>query len=315
MATENEALAESIGDPALTIGVSIGSIAVKIAVGAMADVLRLSQAVIDLAGGDSAKGGYFVGSPLALAFASRCIAREALGHPGWRDDFDQSLAIARTADPLTRAFAVMWTYGFAIAGGVLLVDDDVMRSIEEAVDVLEGAGDDGALGLARIALGQALVHRDPPDFRRGQEVFANVRDMIVQGRFPKSELAAMDFLIAFCRAKLGDRDDALPSLRESVDAIYEAGQFGYCVLTTEILVETLLDRSADGDTDEAEKAIDRLAHLGDRSTSIEISLLRSRALLARASGDEATYRELADKYRAMATSLGFEGHMAMAEAM
>jgi hypothetical protein len=39
-----------------------------------------------------------------------------------------------------------------------------------------------------------------------------------------------------------------------------------------------------------------------------------RALLARAHGDEAAYREYRDRYRAMATSLCFEGHMAWAEA-
>ena len=47
----------------------------------------------------------------------------------------------------------------------------------------------------------------------------------------------------------------------------------------------------------------------------EIWLLRLHALLARAHGDEAGYRDYWDRYRAMATSLGFEGHMKWAEAM
>jgi len=34
-----------------------------------------------------------------------------------------------------------------------------------------------------------------------------------------------------------------------------------------------------------------------------------RALLARALGDEAAYSDDWDRYRTMATSLGFEGHM------
>jgi haloalkane dehalogenase len=37
--------------------------------------------------------------------------------------------------------------------------------------------------------------------------------------------------------------------------------------------------------------------------------------IAQACGDDAGYRELADRYRKMATELGFEGHIAMAEAM
>ena len=47
----------------------------------------------------------------------------------------------------------------------------------------------------------------------------------------------------------------------------------------------------------------------------EIALLRLRALLARASGDEHEYRQYRDRYRTMANEIGFEGHIAMAEAM
>ena len=42
---------------------------------------------------------------------------------------------------------------------------------------------------------------------------------------------------------------------------------------------------------------------------------RGDALLAKAHGDESGYRDYRDRYRAMATSLGFERHMAWAEAM
>ena len=44
-------------------------------------------------------------------------------------------------------------------------------------------------------------------------------------------------------------------------------------------------------------------------------LLQLRALLARAHGDETGYRDYRDRYRDMARSLGFEGHIAWAEAM
>ena len=43
--------------------------------------------------------------------------------------------------------------------------------------------------------------------------------------------------------------------------------------------------------------------------------LRLRALLARARGDDVAHRELVGRYLAMAESLGFEGHIAWAEAM
>ena len=82
-------------------------------------------------------------------------------------------------------------------------------------------------------------------------------------------------------------------------------------------MEALLDRGTEGDVAEAQEAIDRVANLpADKGLVLrDITLLRLRALLARARGDDVAYRDLADRYRAMAESLGFEGHMAMAKAM
>jgi hypothetical protein len=82
-------------------------------------------------------------------------------------------------------------------------------------------------------------------------------------------------------------------------------------------VETLLERGAEGDLAEAQEAIDWLANLPDDEgwAMRDIWLLRLRALLARARGDDVAYRDLTGRYRAMAESLGFEGHIAWAEAM
>ena len=82
-------------------------------------------------------------------------------------------------------------------------------------------------------------------------------------------------------------------------------------------MEALLRRNADGDVQQAQAAIDRLAALPTEPGFVlhELPLLRLRALLARAHGDETSYRDYRDRYRAMATELGFEGHIAWAEAM
>ena len=74
--------------------------------------------------------------------------------------------------------------------------------------------------------------------------------------------------------------------------------------------------SAD-DVAEAEAAIARLAAApaDDRLVLRDLWLLRIRALLVQAQGDDAAYRNNRDRYRAMATELGFEGHTKWAEAM
>jgi adenylate cyclase len=83
------------------------------------------------------------------------------------------------------------------------------------------------------------------------------------------------------------------------------------------LVESLLRRATEGDIAEAQTAIDRLAAVPTDPGFVlhEIWLLRLRALLARGRGDEAGYRHYRDRYRKSATQLGFEGHIASAEAM
>ena len=107
-------------------------------------------------------------------------------------------------------------------------------------------------------------------------------------------------------------------MRAAVDDLFREGQLLlWGIAATGVLVETLLDRGADGDVVEAEAAIDRLAAApADDGLAIrEIWLLRLRALLARAHGDAEAYAHLRDRYRAMAESLGFEGHIDWAEAM
>jgi hypothetical protein len=86
---------------------------------------------------------------------------------------------------------------------------------------------------------------------------------------------------------------------------------------TGVLVETLLDRGADGDVAEAEAAIERVAAAPAEEGLVirDIWLLRLRALLARAHGDATAYAQLRDRYRDMARTFGFEGHIEWSEAM
>ena len=123
LASEAMALIESIGDPTLTVGLSFPAIYAKIESGEWSDVLRWSQRVIDLADGDPSKGNFIFGSPLALAFTTRAMARYCLGRPGWRDDLRHGLAMARSADPMSYATVVAYVYCPGIPCGVLRPDD------------------------------------------------------------------------------------------------------------------------------------------------------------------------------------------------
>ncbi len=120
------------------------------------------------------------------------------------------------------------------------------------------------------------------------------------------------------RARHGDCDEAIQLMRAAIDHLFRDGQLlAWGVPATGVLVETLLDRGADGDVAEAETAITRLADApaDDGLVIREIWLLRPRARLARGHVDEASYRDYRERYRNMARTLGFEGHMAWAQAM
>ena len=154
------------------------------------------------------------------------------------------------------------------------------------------------------------------DRHRGLELMVQARDMWLRRGAPFLVPVA-ELWVARERARRGDRDAAIAVMRQAVDELHQAGRPFYGVWGTGVLVETLVERGAEGDLAEAQEAIDRLANLpaDDGSAMRDITLLRLRALLARANGDDTAYRDYRDRYRAMATELGFEGHIAWAEAM
>jgi hypothetical protein len=313
------AVIESVGDSTLTVGLSFPAIYAKMESAEWCDVLRWSEGVIDLADGDPSKGNFVLGSPLALALTSRAAARYWLGRPGWRDDLQHGLALARSADPVSYAAVVAYVYFMGIASGVLRAEDSAVREIEDALRVAERSGDDFALSFTLGTLGVALVHRHTDAGRdRGHKLLAEVSDVFVREGHNLSELPLINAYMARERARRGDRDDAIQLMRSAADHLFREGHLLlWGVPATGVLVETLLDREDDSDLAEAEAAIARLAAAptDDGVAVRDIWLLRLRALLARAHVDDAAYADLRDRYREMAKSLGFEGHMAWAAAM
>jgi hypothetical protein len=317
LASEQMALLESMGDPTPTLGLAFIMFANWFDGGEFGEILRWSQTVVDLAAGDPAKGaGFGVGSPLAMALTWRSVARWWLDRPGWRQDLQDAVAMVRNSNAVSNIGVLGWGYGLAIYYGVLRADDAVVRAFEQAVQTAEGAGDDFMLGVAEYTLGIALLNRDAAaDRNRGLELMVQARDVFLRVRslflVPIADLSA-----ARETARRGNRDAAIPVMRNAVNELHQARRIGYGIWGTGVLVETLLERGAAGDLAEAEEQIDWLTNLPDDGSAIrEITLLRLRALLARAHGDETAYHDYRDRYRAMAESLGYDGHTAWAKAL
>jgi class 3 adenylate cyclase len=316
LATEAWTLNESIGDATLAVGLSFAPLYAKGVSGEFCDALLWSDRVIELADGDSSKGDFIFGSPLALAFAQRAEARWCLGRPGWREDMRHGLAMARGADPLSYATVVTFAYFSGIPLGVLAADDPAVRESEDALRIAERSGDDLAVALAQMTLGLALLHGPTRD--RGQQLLAEVRDVFLHQGYLLGELPLVNSYLARERFRRGDHDEAISLMRDAVDQLFREGQLlEWGIPATGVLVEALVDRRTEPDLAEAQAAVDRLATApaDDGLVIRDIWLLRLRALLLRAHGDVESYAELRNRYLDMAKTLGYEGHIAWAQAM
>jgi hypothetical protein len=180
----------------------------------------------------------------------------------------------------------------------------------------EQSGDDFALAQARMSMGFALIHHGAADGAQGVALLKQVRDHILQGGFSVAELPLLDLYIAREHARPGDTGGVLPSMRDAVDQLFSVRHYAYVLPATSILVETLLQADTRNDLSEAETAIDRLAASVEEHQPIrDVMVLRLRTLLAKARGDDAVYRDQLERYRAMADSFGYEGHVEWAREM
>jgi hypothetical protein len=318
LASEQMTLLDSIGDPDLTVGLAFMAFANWFNAGEFGEILRWSQAVIDLADGDATKGaGFGLGSPLAVAMAFHGVAGWWAGRQGWSRDLEEAVEIARRSDPITFALVVAWTYGLGIGSGVLPADDSALETIEEAVQITQRASNDFAVCGAQFTLAVVLLERArEADRRRGLELLVYARDNYLPVRTP-SLVPTAELWIAREKARRDDRDASLTMMRKALRELTEAGRLGWGILGTGVLAETLLAHDAKRALAEVTELIDQLVSLPDHHGSAirHVMVLRLRALHARARGDDASYRELATQYHAAASSFGYKGHIAWAEQM
>ena len=149
--------------------------------------------------------------------------------------------------------------------GALRPDDLALYEIEDALRIAERSSDDTVVGYIQAALALALMHRQKAAERdRGQNLGAEVGEVLLSQGRNLCDLRIIEVYLARERARAGDRDDAVALMRSTVDHLFRTGRLLlWGVPATGVLVETLLDRCADGDSGadlaEAEAAIERLA--------------------------------------------------------
>ncbi len=308
---------ESIPDQDHTLGMWGAAANAKWQAGEVLEALQLAQRVIDLADGDPAKDNVIVGSPLAFGLGLRGACRFALGVPGWRDDLDRAIRTARGYDTTTRVATILLKNTFVVHNGGLLPDALAFKETAEVLDVAERSADDFSLDSAGLSRGAVLVHGDGPDRAAGLELIGQYRQASLDHGYATTSVRFVDTEAAKEMLRLGDVDGAIEVTRSTLDFLYHSGDMSSLGPAVSVLVEALIRRGAGEDVVEARTAMNRLAAVPTDPGFVlhELPLRRLRALLARVDGDEEAYREHLYQYRTMATELGFEGHIAMAEAM
>jgi len=315
VAAEQSELLESIGDPTLTVALLFAAIYAKCQAGEMTEALRMSDRLIDLADGDPTKGNLIFGSPLSTATAMRGHVKMCLGIPGWLDDAAAAIAMAAPLDPTSYVFALLWKYVASVPFGALPPDATALRETAEALRIAESSSDNFMLYMGRLSRGLVLVSGDGPQREAGLDLFTQTRDAAVTAQFSLSALTIVDPEFAMEKARTGDLDGGIDVVRAVVDGAYDSGDMIWRGRATEVLVQLLLQRGSAGDQDEAQAAIDRLAAVPTDPGFVlhELPLLRSRALLARARGDEDSWRKFLQDHRAKAAAAGFSALMADAD--
>jgi adenylate cyclase len=319
LASEQIALFDSADDPMSMFGVLSAAMFAKLHAGEVTEALRVTQVVIDLVADDGSKGsipGWGLGSPLAVALLYRAHARAALGDRSWRADLKRAIAIQRDLGEGALVMVIMYGYSLCVTNGLLLPDTAALAETADMLRNAEKSGDDVALALARVARGLLLTPAAPAGRGAGLELMAKGREAQLLQRNLLS-VAMVDIRTALLKADTGDHDDAIAIARATVKELTNSGEMVIRGAASAALVAALVKRGNDTDVHEAEAVVDRLAAVPTEPGFVfnDVWLLRMRALLARAHGDEGGYRDYRDRYRKMATDLGFEGHMNWAEAM
>jgi adenylate cyclase len=128
-------------------------------------------------------------------------------------------------------------------------------------------------------------------------------------------LPPIDTHLARAQADAGDVDTAIELCRNGIDDLYAISGMLYLGMSAELLGELLLRRGEAGDLDEVGAVIDRLSAVPTDPDYVFNELLRLRALLARARGDEAGYRRYAKDHGELANSIGLAQSMSPAVAV
>ena len=211
---------------------------------------------------------------------------------------------------------LLYRYGVGLPNGCLVADDDDLAVTAEALLLAERSGDDFALNSAKFARGLVLAHHRGPQRVEALDLLAIAADAARREIFTMWILPIIDFEIAKEKAHTGDLDGAIELARRLVDAEFASGQLISRAAAVTLLVDFLLERATAADPGEAQTAwIDWRPTRPNRESSSTRSQCSVGVPNLRRRTATRAFQRIVSEYRDKATAYGFEGHLAMADAM
>ena len=201
--------------------------------------------------------------------------------------------------------------------GAFAPDEAALREADDAL-ALTQSGDNFGLACALIARGVVLVHRGGSDADLGLECLERLREMSLKHQWPVTGVRIADIHLA--THKLEDRRPR--RLRRHHRRVPSTARCGPARRSGSAMRPPSSWRLWPDAEPNPICAPPSRPSTGSRQYRVdptfvlhEVQLLRMRALLARAHGDEVAYREFVERYRTRAAECGHAGHVAIAEAM
>jgi len=157
---------------------------------------------------------------------------------------------ARQTDAVT--FAAVMSLKCALAPvGLEPPDAATLADAREALRRAEAVGDNFATACALWACGSMLLRLDGGSTDTGVEYLKSARDIITKHRTVVVALAPIEADLAILTARLGDRDDAIETMRTVIGRQLTNFDVTFMGVTIPVLIQLLVDRGRPDDLAEA----------------------------------------------------------------
>nr|WP_090273629.1 adenylate/guanylate cyclase domain-containing protein [Mycolicibacterium komanii]CRL66508.1 adenylyl cyclase class-3/4/guanylyl cyclase [Mycolicibacterium komanii] len=211
--------------------------------------------------------------------------------------------------------AIVWAYWGLLATVGILRPSDVVDEMLENLRRADSFGDLFCIIAAQWSAAIVLLRTDESTHEEAIELLERARANIDKHNLFTAAMPVIVSDLATDAARKGRRDEAIIELRACFELHTTRGPRFAAVRAGEALVELLIERSGSGDLAEAQRVIDTPLARHPHIPAMDLWWLRSRALLAEATGDTAGYAEVAEQYLSLCEKLDARGRIDEARQM